>query len=116
MCSSDLVDCGNLVTPRIAEHQMQSGITYGLTDALLRELTIQNGAIVEGNFDTYPLLKITQMPTVSVYMALAGGEKWGGMGEPATPPAAPAMANAVFMATGKRIRETPFARQDLSWS
>ena len=111
-----VVDCGNLVTPRIAEHQMQSGITYGLTDALLRELTIQNGAIVEGNFDTYPLMKITQMPTVRVHFALAGGEKWGGMGEPATPPAAPAMANAVFMATGKRIRETPFARQDLSWS
>ena len=111
-----VVDCGNLVTPRIAEHQMQSGIVYGLTDALLRELTIQNGAIVEGNFDTYPLMKINQMPNVRVHFALAGGEKWGGMGEPATPPAAPAMANAVFRATGKRIRETPFARQDLSWA
>ena len=111
-----VVDCGNVVTPRIAAHQMESGIVYGLTDAMLRELTIQNGQIVEGNFDTYPLLKINQMPVVDVHFALAGGEKWGGMGEPATPPAAPALANAVFAATGKRIRETPFARQDLSWA
>lgn len=111
-----VVDCGHVVTPKIAEAQMQSGIVYGLTDALYRELTIDKGAIVEGNFDTYPLMKINQMPVVDVHFALSGGEKWGGMGEPATPPAAPALGNAIFMATGKRIRRTPVSRSDLSWA
>ena len=111
-----VVDCGNLVTPAIGEHQMQSGVVYGLTDALYRGLTIDKGAIVESNFDTYPLMKIGQMPLIDVHWALAGGDKWGGLGEPATPAAAPAVGNAIFMATGKRIRTTPFIQHDLSWT
>ncbi len=111
-----VVDCGNLVTPAIAAHQMQSGIVYGITDAIYRELTIDKGAVVEGNFDTYPLLKISQMPVVDVHFALAGGDKWGGMGEPATPPAAPALGNAIFAATGKRVRDVIINQADLSWT
>jgi isoquinoline 1-oxidoreductase beta subunit len=110
-----VVDCGHLVTPKIAEHQMQSGIVYGLTDLLYRDHTINRGEVVERNFDTQPLMKINQMPKVEVFFALAGGDKWGGMGEPATPPAAPAVANAIFRATGKRVREQP-NRIDLSWT
>jgi isoquinoline 1-oxidoreductase beta subunit len=111
-----VVDCGNLVTPAIAAHQMQSGIVWGVTDVIYRELTVDKGAIVEGNFDTYPLMKIHQMPVVEVHYALAGGDKWGGMGEPAAPPAAPALGNAIFAATGKRVRDRLISQVDLSWA
>lgn len=111
-----VVDCGNLVTPAIVAHQMQSCVVWGVTDAVYRELTIDKGAIVEGNFDTYPLMKINQMPVVETHFALTGKDKWGGIGEPGCPPAAAALGNAVFAATGKRVRDRLINQTDLSWA
>ncbi|MSP20847.1 MAG: xanthine dehydrogenase family protein molybdopterin-binding subunit [Alphaproteobacteria bacterium] len=111
-----VLDCGNLVTPAIAEHQGQSAVVYALTDMLYRDMTIEKGAIVESNFDTYPLMKINQMPVVETHFALSGGDKWGGMGEPVTPPVAPAAANAIFAATGIRVRTQPILGTSLAWT
>jgi len=111
-----VLDCGNLVTPAVAEHQGQSATVYSMTDALYRELTIEKGQVVEGNFDTYPLMKISQMPVVETHFALSGGDKWGGMGEPVTPPIPAAIGNALFAATGIRVREQPASRTNLSWT
>ena len=79
-------------------------------------LDLKDGRFTNTNFDSYNLLRIDQMPQVDVHFALSGGAKWGGMGEPAGPPVPPAVANAIYYATGKRIRSTPFRNHDLSWS
>ncbi len=100
------VDCGPVVNPGIIEAQMESAIVYGLTAALYGAITIENGRVVQGNFDDYPMLTIDQMPKIEVYR-IPSDEKIGGIGEPATPPIAPAVANAVSSAIGKRIRQLP---------
>lgn len=76
-------------------------------------LELREGRFVNTNFDSYRLLRMPQMPEVKVHFALSGGKKWGGIGEPAGPPA---VANAIYFATGKRVRSTPFKDHDLSWS
>ena len=76
----------------------------------------KSGRFVNTNFDTYNLLRIDQNPHVETIFASSGGKKWGGLGEPAGPPAPPAVANAIYYATGKRIRSTPFRSQDLTWT
>ena len=93
---------------------MESSIVYGLTAALYGELHIKKGAVVEDNFDSYLMLRINEMPEIRTHLALSGGDKWGGTGEPAVPAVAPAIANAIFMATGRRIRRLPFRNHDLS--
>ena len=110
------VDCGHVVNPLNIEMQMESGVVYGLTAALYGEITIERGRVVQGNFDDYPMLRIHEMPVVETHLALSGGDKWGGIGEPGTPPIAPAVCNAIFAATGKRIRSLPLKHYDLSWS
>jgi len=110
------VDCGHVVNPTTVEMQMESGIVYGLTAALYGEITIAEGRVEQANFDTYEMLRIDEMPVVETYLALSGGDKWGGIGEPGTPPIAPAVCNAIFAATGKRIRSLPLKHHDLSWS
>ncbi len=100
------VDCGLVVNPGIIEAQMQSGIVYGLTAALKGEITIEGGSVMQGNFDDYPLLTMAEMPRVEVHI-VASNEPSGGVGEPGTPPIAPAVANAVFAATGKPVRRLP---------
>ena len=87
---------------------------FGLSAALYGKITIKNGVPVQGNFDTYRMVRLAQAPKIDVYLVPSGGKVWGGAGEPATPPIAGAVANAIFAATGKRIRSLPIMDQDLS--
>jgi isoquinoline 1-oxidoreductase beta subunit len=100
------VDCGAVVNPLTVEAQMQSGIVYGLSAALTGEINIERGRVVQGNFDTYRVLRQAEMPVVEVHI-VPSTEAPGGVGEPGTPPIAPAVANAIFAATGQRIRRLP---------
>ncbi len=100
------IDCGPVVNPMTVEAQMQSGIVYGLSAALHSELTLKDGRIEQSNFNNYPVLRLNEMPKVEVYI-VPSTDKMGGCGEPGTPPIAPAVANAVFAATGKRLRSLP---------
>jgi len=100
------IDCGPVVNPLTVEAQMQSGIVYGLSAALHSELTLKDGRIEQSNFNNYPVLRLNEMPKVEVYI-VPSTDKMGGCGEPGTPPIAPAVANAVFAATGKRLRQLP---------
>ncbi|MBX6323612.1 MAG: xanthine dehydrogenase family protein molybdopterin-binding subunit [Rhodospirillaceae bacterium] len=107
------VDCGVAVNPDTIVAQMESGIVYGLTAALFGEITIRDGRVEQGNFDTYPMLRLAQMPVINVAI-IEGDDKPGGIGEPGTPPIGPALANAVFAATGKRLRSLPIVKQGLT--
>jgi isoquinoline 1-oxidoreductase beta subunit len=110
------IDCGHVVNPLNVAEQMESSIVYGLTAALYGQITIKDGRVVEGNFDDYPMLRIDGMPEVETHLALTGGAKWGGVGEPGVPPLAPAVCNAIFQVTGKRIRSLPLRNHDLNWT
>jgi isoquinoline 1-oxidoreductase subunit beta len=100
------VDCGRVVNPDTVRAQMQSGIAFGLTAALKGSISIAEGRVQEGNFDDYPLLRADEMPAIDVYVVASDAEP-GGVGEPGTPPIAPAVANAVFAATGRPVRRLP---------
>jgi isoquinoline 1-oxidoreductase subunit beta len=100
------VDCGTAVNPLGIEAQVQGSVAYGLTAALHGKLTIVDGQVQESNFHDYPPLRIFEMPKVSVHIRESGA-KMGGIGEPATAPIAPAVANAVFALTGQRLRTLP---------
>jgi isoquinoline 1-oxidoreductase beta subunit len=106
------VDCGKYVNPLTIEAQMQGGIVYGLTAALKGLISIKGGHVEQGNFDDYSMLRMNEMPRVEVHI-VPSGEKSGGIGEPGTPPIAPAVCNAIFAATGKRIRKLPIRPEDL---
>ena len=106
------VDCGIAVNPDIVRAQMEGGIGYGLGAILKGEITLDGGRVVQGNFDEYQVLTIDEMPKVEVHI-VPSTEPPTGVGEPGVPPIGPAMANAVFAATGKRIRILPFAKNDL---
>lgn len=101
------IDCGEVVNPEIVKRQMRSGIIFGLTAALHGEITFENGMMQQNNFDSYPLLQLHETPEIDVHIvgSTAGST---GIGEPGYPPSLPAVANAVFRATGKRLRRTPF--------
>jgi len=107
------VDSGHVVNPRTVEMQMEGGVIYGLTAALYGEISIKDGRVEQGNFDEYEMVRMADAPKIEVHLALTGGSKWGGIGEPGTPPIAPAVCNAIFAATGKRIRSLPIKNQDL---
>ena len=100
------VDCGQVVNPLTVRAQMEGGMAYGLSAALFGAITIRDGAVVEGNFDRYRVLRMNEMPQVEVHIVDSGAAP-GGVGEPATPPIAPAVCNAIFAATGVRIRRLP---------
>ena len=108
-----VVDCGHVINPRNVEMQIESGVIYGLTAALYNEITVKDGMIEQGNFDSYQMVKLADSPKIETYLALSGGTKWGGIGEPGTPPIAPALCNAIFAATGKRVRDLPIRKTDL---
>ncbi len=101
------VDCGTMVNPQGLEAQIQGSIAFGLTAALFGKLTLDAGRVEQTNFHDYPILRIHEMPAIEVHV-IESGAKMGGIGEPATAPIAPAIANAVFALTGKRLRTLPF--------
>ena len=103
------VDCGPVVNPDTLEAQMQGGVVFGLSAAMYREITIQNGRVKQGNFNDYPVLRMPEMPVVEVHI-VPSTDALGGIGEPSVPPTAPAVCNAIFAATGKRIRKLPIGK------
>ena len=100
------VDCGIAVNPDVIKAQMEGGMGFGLSAALLSELTLQDGQVQQSNFHDFQVLRIDRMPEVEVYI-VPSAEPPTGVGEPATPVIAPAVANAVFAATGQRLRQLP---------
>ena len=107
------LDCGRVVNPNIIRQQAVSAVVYGLTQTLKGQITIDKGRVQQANFDTYDMLRMNEMPVVEVHI-VPSEENPTGMGEPAVPPVAPAICNAVFAATGKRIRHLPIAPEDLT--
>lgn len=106
------VDCGEFVHPGIVEAQMESGIIYGLTATLKSSIKVEDGKVKQANFHNFKLIGMDEAPAIEVYV-VPSGEAPGGTGEPGTPPIAPAVANAIFAATGKRIRRLPITAEDL---
>jgi len=104
------VDCGQMINPDGVQQQIESAIVYGLSAALHGEITLDKGRVMESNFDSYPPLRYSEMPRVDVHF-VASHEPPSGIGEPGLPPIAPAVANAVFKLTGKRMRRMPFDRE-----
>ena len=103
------IDCGFAANPSGVIAQMESGINYGLSAALHGEITFANGRVEQSNFHDYQILRVNEAPEVEVRI-INSGEQMGGAGEPGTPPIAPAVANAIFAATGKRIRKLPISK------
>ncbi len=106
------LDPGHVVNPLSIEMQTQGAIIYALTAALDGEITIKDGAAEQSNFDTYEMLRLADAPVVETVI-VPSGDFWGGVGEPPVPPLAPALCNAIFAATGKRIRSLPLKNEDL---
>jgi isoquinoline 1-oxidoreductase beta subunit len=101
-------DCGIVVNPEIVTQQVEGAIVFGLTAALKGRITIRGGRVAESNFHDYPLLTMAEMPVIEVLL-VPSGDAPGGVGEPATPPIGPAVANAVHAATGRRLRRLPLS-------
>jgi isoquinoline 1-oxidoreductase subunit beta len=106
------VDCGIAVNPLGVQAQVEGSIVFGLSAALGQRITVRGGAVVESNFDDFPLLRLDACPEIEVHLVPSTGDPLG-MGEPALPPVAPALANAIFAATGKRLRRLPIVPEDL---
>jgi isoquinoline 1-oxidoreductase beta subunit len=107
------IDCGLAVNPDGVAAQMESGIIFGLTALLYGEITLEKGRVQQRNFHDYRILRMHETPVISVHIA-PSTEKMGGAGEPGVPPVAPAIVNAIFAATGKRIRSLPIQPSDLA--
>ncbi len=106
------VDCGRTVNPDTVKGQLEGGIIFGLTAALKTEITLEKGRVQQRNFNDYPMLRMFESPAIQVYI-VPSTEHPTGVGEPGVPPVAPAVANAVFAATGKRVRRLPIKPEDL---
>jgi isoquinoline 1-oxidoreductase beta subunit len=100
------VDCGTVVNPDIVKAQIEGGVVFGISGALWGEITLKNGRVEQSNFNNYRVLRMNEAPPIEVHL-VRNGEAPGGMGEPGTAVTAPALANAIFAATGKRIRKLP---------
>ena len=109
------VDCGQVVNPDTVRAQLESGVNFGITAALYGEITLKDGRVEQSNFDNYRMLRIDQAPMIEVYI-VESTEAPGGMGEPGTSALAPAVANAIFAATGKRLRKLPLDAAQLRWA
>ena len=105
-----VVDCGTTVNPKNAQSQVQGGLLMGLSTALGEAITLTGGAVDQSSFTDYPLLKLADAPKVDVHF-IESDAPVGGLGEPGLPPATPALVNALFAATGKRIRQLPIGKQ-----
>jgi isoquinoline 1-oxidoreductase beta subunit len=106
------VDCGRVVNPEIVKTQMESGIVFGLSAALHGAITFKGGRVEQSNFNDYPILRMHEMPMIEVFI-MPSQESPEGVGEPGVPPIAPAVGNAIFVATGKRIRKLPIRAEEL---
>jgi isoquinoline 1-oxidoreductase beta subunit len=106
------LDCGHVVNPMTVEMQIESGVAFGLTATLYGEITIGDGRVRESNFHDYGMLRLADMPRVETVLVPSGGF-WGGVGEPPSAIVAPAVCNAIFAATGQRIRSLPLKNHDL---
>jgi isoquinoline 1-oxidoreductase beta subunit len=106
------VDCGIAVNPDVVAAQMESGIAYGLSAALSGAITLKDGEVEQSNFHDYPVLRMREMPRIETVL-VSSREKPTGVGEPATPVIAPALANALFALNGKPLRALPLSAQDL---
>ncbi|MDF2367207.1 molybdopterin cofactor-binding domain-containing protein, partial [Sneathiella sp.] len=104
-----VIDCGAVVNPDTVKAQMESGIIFGLTAALYGEIEIEDGEVINSNFPDYEMVRLANCPEIEVHLA-PSGRMLGGVGEPGTPPIAPALTNAIFTATGERIRELPITK------
>jgi len=100
------IDCGQVINPNILEQQIQGGVIYALANALRAKITIEKGRVVQGNFDDYEPLRMNEIPAVEAYF-VPSTEAPTGAGEPPVPPVAPALCNAIYAATKKRIRALP---------
>lgn len=109
------IDCGVAVHPDNIRAQLEGGMVYGLTAALRGEITLARGAVLQHNFDDYPMLRLAEMPRVDCYI-VPSREAPGGVGEPGTAPIAPALANAIFAATGTRVRSLPLSKLGFSFA
>ena len=107
------VDCGQVINPDNVAAQMEGGLVFGLTAALKAQITLENGRVQQSNFHDCPVLTFDEMPIVDVY-TIEGTSTANGIGEMGVPPVAPAVANAIFAATGKRIRHIPIGVEELS--
>ena len=108
-----VADLGRMVNPDTVEAQIQSSIVFGLTAALHGEITVDKGRVQQTNFHNYRLMRMNETPTIDIVL-VPSTEKPGGIGEPATAVVGPAVANAIFAATGKRLRHTPFSSENLA--
>lgn len=111
-----VMNSGYMINPLNAAEQIEGSVCWELSHALYGGLELRNGHFVNNNFNTYNLMRNHQMPEVEVHFALSQDGWWGGMGEPGGPPSPPAVANAIYFATGKRLRSTPINKHDLSWT
>jgi isoquinoline 1-oxidoreductase beta subunit len=107
------IDCGQVINPDMVKAQMEGGIVFGLTATLYGEITFEGGQTQQSNFNNYLMMRINEMPRVEVHI-VPSHEPPGGCGEPPVPSIAPAVANAIFAATGKRLRRLPFQTQELA--
>jgi isoquinoline 1-oxidoreductase beta subunit len=107
------LDCGLVINPDTVRAQMEGGIIFGLTAALKTEITLKDGRVEQSNFHDYEMLRISESPKMEVHI-VPSGENPTGVGEPGVPPVAPALANAIFAATGKRVRRLPIRASDLA--
>ncbi len=103
MCA---VDCGQIVNPDIVKAQIESGVVYGISAALWGEVTLKNGRVEQSNFHNYRVLRMNEAPRIDVHLA-RNGQAPGGIGEPGTAITAAALGNAIYAATGKRLRKLP---------
>jgi len=110
------LDTRYMVNPQTIAEQAEGAVIFGLSAALYGKITVMSGVPVQSNFDTYRVVRLAEAPKIDVHLVPSGGKVWGGAGEPATPPIAGAVANAIFAATGKRIRTLPIIDNDLSYS
>lgn len=105
-------DPGHALNPQQIDAQIAGSFVYGLSAALYQECTVKDGRIEQTNFDTYPVMRLQEMPVVETIVMPSGGF-WGGVGEPTIAVAAPAVLNAIYAATGKRVRQMPVKNTDL---
>jgi isoquinoline 1-oxidoreductase beta subunit len=103
-----VIDLGTVVNPDVVKQQIEGGMVMSLSAAIKNGITFESGATKQTNFNNNPILRINETPEIEVYILTEGGDTIKGVGEPGVPPFAPALANAIFAATGKRIRKMPF--------